>query len=298
MPSGKSIKWLAALVVGFNLVIVAVVLLGGPTKTTRPPLPNPNGYDDFLKAARLLTWKPVDYDHLSSDQLRALVMDNVEALVLFRAGLGLECRVPIDYYKTNLNSRFDAISGFRLLALLAMYEGKLAELENRTNDAAKIYLDVIRFSHESSRGGLVADSAIGQGSENAGLAHLLDLNHLLDAKECREISQGLEAVDLKSESLQQVMEQEKTYLGFSGGIYKLLNFKMARPLDQMFATHFHDREMRRRQAMITFAARAYELENGKPPASSADLVPAYLKAVPPDPFTGKNMIYTPGDSPR
>jgi hypothetical protein len=45
--------------------------------------------------------------------------------------------------------------------------------------------------------------------------------------------------------------------------------------------------------LINLAARAYELDKGKPPESLADLVPDYLKAVPQDPFTGTNMIYSP-----
>ncbi len=41
--------------------------------------------------------------------------------------------------------------------------------------------------------------------------------------------------------------------------------------------------------MINFAARAYELEKGKPPRNVTDLVPDYLKAVPKDPVTGKDL---------
>lgn len=42
---------------------------------------------------------------------------------------------------------------------------------------------------------------------------------------------------------------------------------------------------------IQFSARAYELDKGKPPTNIADLVPAYLKTVPHDPDTGKEMVY-------
>ena len=45
--------------------------------------------------------------------------------------------------------------------------------------------------------------------------------------------------------------------------------------------------------LIDLAARAYELEKGKPPTGVADLVPDYLKAVPQDPFTGTNLVYSP-----
>ena len=45
--------------------------------------------------------------------------------------------------------------------------------------------------------------------------------------------------------------------------------------------------------MVSFAARAYELEKGKAPASVADLAPAYLKAIPQDPVTKTNLTYIP-----
>jgi hypothetical protein len=45
--------------------------------------------------------------------------------------------------------------------------------------------------------------------------------------------------------------------------------------------------------LIQLAARAYELEKGERPKSLADLVPAYLKAIPHDPLTGTNMAYHP-----
>jgi hypothetical protein len=37
----------------------------------------------------------------------------------------------------------------------------------------------------------------------------------------------------------------------------------------------------------------YELEKGPRPASPAGLVPDYLKAIPQDPLTGKDMVYSP-----
>ena len=47
------------------------------------------------------------------------------------------------------------------------------------------------------------------------------------------------------------------------------------------------------QLLIDLAARAYELEKGHRPASLADLVPDYLKAIPQDPVTGTNMVFPP-----
>jgi hypothetical protein len=56
---------------------------------------------------------------------------------------------------------------------------------------------------------------------------------------------------------------------------------------------FEKRQITTRQLLIDLAARAYELDKGHRPASLADLVPDYLKVIPQDPLTGKNMVYSP-----
>jgi competence protein ComGC len=51
--------------------------------------------------------------------------------------------------------------------------------------------------------------------------------------------------------------------------------------------------MMTRQLLVALAARAYELDKGRRPASLTELVPDYLKAVPKDPASGTNLILTP-----
>ena len=60
-----------------------------------PPMPSPNGYDDFVKAGQTLAGNTSGYDEMSDEKLRQLVTQNVEALRLVRTGLSRECRVPI-----------------------------------------------------------------------------------------------------------------------------------------------------------------------------------------------------------
>jgi hypothetical protein len=56
---------------------------------------------------------------------------------------------------------------------------------------------------------------------------------------------------------------------------------------------FNGQEKKTHQLIIDLAAHAYVLENGHRPASVANLVPDYLKAVPKDPITGTNLVLTP-----
>ena len=86
--------------------IIAVVLL-----SEKPParhvMPNPNGYDDFVKAGQLVT--PIsgtnDYRKMSREELASVVSTNAEALKLVRIGLSHECRVPDDYSSDYLARR-------------------------------------------------------------------------------------------------------------------------------------------------------------------------------------------------
>jgi hypothetical protein len=56
---------------------------------------------------------------------------------------------------------------------------------------------------------------------------------------------------------------------------------------------FKEQQTKTHQLTIDLAARAYEQDKGHHPASPADLVPDYLKAIPQDPLTGTNLVYSP-----
>ena len=94
------------------------------------------------------------------------------------------------------------------------------------------------------------------------------------------------------------MQQEndwshRTYTGIRYEIIRLTTRKSLLPAQAAVVRKFKQQQTRTRQLIIALAARAYELDKGKPPASLADLMPDYLKAIPQDPLTGTNMIYSP-----
>jgi competence protein ComGC len=76
-------------------------------------------------------------------------------------------------------------------------------------------------------------------------------------------------------------------------IVVLFMHKTMANLNQKVEQAFKERQQKTRQLMMDLAARAYELDRGKKPTSTTDLVPAYLKAIPQDPFTGTNLVYSP-----
>jgi hypothetical protein len=94
------------------------------------------------------------------------------------------------------------------------------------------------------------------------------------------------------------MQQEAAWSRrtFPGLHYRFQAMMMANSLKKVFdmaAQKFAAQQLKTRQLIVQLAARVYELDKGKLPANLSDLVPDYLKAVPQDPFTGTNLIYSP-----
>ena len=292
----------ARLLTGFTivaallLVVALIFALSQPTPAPAP-LPNPNGYDDFVKAGGMVVADDNgDYRTMSEEELRAFVKKNAEALKLARAGLGRECRVRLDYSATNY-VRISDMAAFKRLALAIMAEGRLAELEDRPADAAEAYLAVIRLGHAITRGGVRIDSLLGVAIEAIGMAPLEKLAPNLDAKHCRELASALETAESGRESADTILKREHAWarrtFGFRAWIERLLRFKELRQVEQRLTSKVQRQQTRTRVLLIQLAVRAYELEKGERPKGLADLVPAYLKAIPKDPLTGTNMAYRP-----
>jgi len=265
-----------------------------------PPVPNPNGYDDFAEAGKLLADAPYLPD-LDPQQWREQVLRNSEALKLARLGLSRECLVPITNSTDFMDVHMPVLASIKRIAIAFDGEGKVAEMENRPDDAAKSYLDCIRLGRESVRGGVWIDKLVGIACEAIGMKSLKQLSAKLDAKNCREAVTILETLESKSDSIEVVLRNEKRWVRRTYGwrerfgemIRRLIYFKSTRLEDQKFVAKIQTREKEFRVLMLDLAARAYELEKGERPKTIRELVPNYLKTIPLDPLTGTNMVYQP-----
>ena len=171
----KSIFALAGLL---TLAVTGMLVWYQPTSTP-VPLPNPNGYDDFVKAGSLISGVMTNRRTASLEELRVYLEQNQTALKLARTGLTRQSRVPLAYSQNDFtNYRNDNGQLFQL-ALALKAEGRLAELEKRTNEAARIYLETIRIGHESSRGGFLFHGMTSQAFEHVGCTSLEPLTPFL-----------------------------------------------------------------------------------------------------------------------
>src|SRR5580692_1596965 len=197
MKAGKFLKYLILVVIVVNLMIVAVVFLGSSTPK-RIPLPTPNGYDDFAKAGQMLTGDASGYEKMTGEQLTDLVSKNAEGLQLLHTGLARESRVPDDYSPSYVANEMNVLSSLKKSVFFLCAEGRLAELNGRNNDAAKCYVDGVRFGEDSSRGGVLISKLVGIACEAVSLKPLEALTQNLDAKSSAEIAQELEDIDTKA----------------------------------------------------------------------------------------------------
>lgn len=293
------------LIVLFILAFPFIVLFGflisqiaGPLPPI-PPLPNPNGYDDLVKAGKMVAVNAkvntTFYGDMGEAQLQEVVSTNAAALALARAGLSNQCRVPVQHSEIWSNHLSD-LASLKFLAQAFDAEGKLAEMENRPNDAAKSYLDVIHLGNESARGGGLTDQLVGIAIKSMGTSPLQKLVPQFDAKSCRETVAALETLDAQGQtrgffSLRYLRYQLAKLMESSAA--KKKEEDQTRNAQSATKQKLQKQQARTQELLIDLAARAYELDKGKPPASLADLVPDYLKAIPQDPFTGTNMVYSP-----
>jgi len=296
----KTRNWLIAI---FILALPFVLFLGFlffmETEPLPPiaSLPNPNGYDDLVKAGEMADDNTGNYYEMKLEELRRLMAKNSGALQAARTSLQEDCTVPIQFSESYMSRRIPELAGFKRLAQAFVAEGRLAEMENRPGDAAKSYLDTIRLGNKSDRVGILIDQLVSIAIEAMGVAHLQKLVDQLDAKSCREAAATLETLDAQGQSWQQAVQQERdwsrrAYPGVRYELVRLMSRNSSNKALQGVERKFNKQQMEMRQLSINLAARAYELDKGHRPASVADLVPDYLKAIPQDPVTGSNLVYS------
>ena len=289
----KAVSVLAGVAIAFALCFVVFNANRPPPAV---PLPNPNGYDDFVKAGQLVSGDSGNYNTMTREQLAGLAAQNREALKLVRTGLTQECRVPVDTSPAGATNRLDVDASLKRVGLALCAEGRLAELEGRTNDAVRAYLDCIRYGNESGRGGVIIDRLVGVACEALAAFPLQLMSGSLDAAESRQVAQTLESIDARAEPLADTLAQEDAwsrthYSGFRDQFARIFMRKQMKQSIDRAAAKVQTITLQRRRMMVAFAARAYELEKGNPAQNIAELVPMYLKAVPKDPVGRTNLVF-------
>ena len=291
MSTKKKLLIAVALIIAGTLAALLVVTPQAPPEV---PLPNPNGYDDFIKAGGLISSTIPNWTDLSSDGWHALVASNMSALELVQAGLQKQCRVvPCDLTSIS-NNHMNDLASLKRTAQAFAAASRLALADGHTNEAATLALDCMRFGQESARGGVLIHGLVGLAIQAIGRTRLEEALPGMDAKTSRKVLDGLKELVDKREVPAEVWKSEGQWA--RRGRFGQVNFIM------ILATPFLQRDMRKKtdqkfakgfselqQSTVHAAAHAYEVDHGKPPAAPRELVPGYLKTIPIDATTGKEI---------
>jgi hypothetical protein len=283
--------------VGALLVVVLLAIILGRAPV-RPPLPNPNGYDDFLKAGAAVSGSVSDFPTLDHDSLRDLVATNAEALRLLRLGLTRQCSVPAEVAMTNTAAMLNELSDMKRLVQLLAAQGRLREMDNQPAEAARSYLDAIRFGNEISRGGFLINRLVGIACEAIGRSPLAKLVPSLKPEAARPIIADLEKIEQTHVTWDEALRNENRFLRHQlranpNPVIWVTSLWQLRPAMRR-AAEKHNRILAYERLLAAeLALRCYQSEKARPPARLAELVPNYLSQVPLDPFTGQPLVYRP-----
>ena len=251
-----------------------------PTPIPAIELPEPNGYDDLI---------------------RALVQENAPVLEIARMGLDRECVVPVQYDSGEYLGTRPNTQSLRRLA--RAFDAK-ARMAVETEDAMRIHCDNLRLGNAAGRGGLLLDRLIGLAIKRTGFEGLNGLSDGLSPQQCRELIAILETSQSGQEPFEDYRIREKARedhaFGWRGRVWKMACLLRHMPYsasewekraaERLNNADLHN-EAQKRLLIGKLAIRCYQIERGELPGNLADLVPEYLPAVPQDPLSEGPLIY-------
>ncbi len=277
-------------------VFVALLVFTTGRSPVRPPLPNPNGYDDFIKASEAVLWNIGDWPNLDHDSLGDLVSTNAEPLRLLRLGLIRQCVMPMDSALTNATGMMNQLARMKRLVHLLAAEGRLREIENQPADAARSYLDALRFGNEMSRGGFIITRLVGLACEAIGYTPLARLAPKLKPDEAHAVLKDLDKLDAGRVTWAEVQQNERYYTRYQlrhrfNPITQVTGWLQVRQAVRRAEMKCKVMVACERLLAAELALRCYQAEQGHPPARLDEVATNYFSHVPEDPFSRQPLVY-------
>jgi len=261
------------------------------------PLEN-NGFDDVLRAAERIGKPVIDVKSLSDQELATLLDQHREALELARTGLARPCQMLLPredwYHRGDLGERVSHRSLIQLGAELSA-AARLQLLEERPDKAAECCFDAIRLGEVLMLGGTLGDAVIGTVIQSAGLDGLQRLAPRLVAADCRKLAERLAKLDGRQETADQILARDAVFRAKTlpwTVRWEMLRFDEfgSQPRPSFIRCH-NSALARLRLFRCHLALREFWLAHGEYPTSLAELAPGFLADLPPDPFSGRNLVY-------
>ncbi|QEG33583.1 M48 family metalloprotease [Bythopirellula goksoeyrii] len=303
----KTLLGTCLLVVGLILTVPPAITyyqLMNPLPIPENDLPDPNGYDDFVAATRLLPANPTveavafDPDTASQAQLKSALAEVAPSLELVRKGLGKQVWEPLDF--TNNDEDFSTIYAFRTLMRALNADVIVAERKGDPSLAAEVSSQLVSFGNCLSLGATVSGAHLGIACAQVGCGNLYRILDKVSPIDCVQVASALASCESLLDSPQDVLHRQCVWTQHAMGWTVHLGHILLQTVSKVdsydiFGYHTIDRCHRAimRLLQLEYALRAWRAENSDWPEALDEMVPQFISAVPLDPFSteGKPLQY-------
>jgi hypothetical protein len=292
-------KWLIAIA---PLLFLGVFVYRWLNPQYEPPSqPNPNAYNDLVALGGKLARRTGFYDEMPEQELANVVATNEPVLNDARAALRKESMVPLDWEagQSWFSGHVNNFSDLRSLARGFAAEGYQATRKGNTQLAVRCGMDNLRLASEISKGGLGTDWLVGVAIYGVGLGTLCDSCETASLADCRFVLKNLPEVSKHFDPPADITVREWHFWRRINGPYQTflseLSFSNNRIMFEQQLEYVSKLFQTRTDLLrIHYALRAFKIEEQRLPKTLGELAGRELKAVPKDPFSGRDFIYVPG----
>ena len=253
-------------------------------------LPQPNGYDDLVKAGESVTGKTINVDSKDAAQVTAFASKNSAVLVQVRTGLGKACLVPVEFKADWMPRHLREIMALRQAGNALELLAKEREAAGTIDEAVSIRLDGIRLGIEARRGGVNIDYMVGAATEQWSIANLTRMADRLDLTQCKTVLKTLKGFPSTTPALNDVKRRERRWKWMGSGWWRswdgmkeVVGDVFSGSSDEsLISTTGRAQELSAAQGklVLALARREFELEQGRAPANDSELIPKYLLSLP------------------
>ena len=260
-------------------MLTAFLAFGVRGSSQTAVLPKPNGYDDFAAAVSGLVRWSGEFLALSPEDLRSVVSQNSKVLATVRDGLKKQSAVPVINDMNWFNTHMVQLGPHRSIAQLLVADGLVHLQEGRTNEAVRCFADCVAFAHAAHRQGLRIDDLVGIACQSIGVRHLVQAAPHVSPNTLRAILPELIALDQAREPASAIIQRNRKW---SRGVYgplssiwgRIVAHKSLHAAEEHFEKRHAYSVAALRLVMTELAVQGYIAQEGKPPTSLAQLVPA------------------------
>jgi hypothetical protein len=269
-----------------------------PTPIPVVKLPEPNGFDDFVAAGRMIGptdgAKLVRWDQLLDKELRTILARHAAAFDRMRKGLQKSCWHPYGYVPRTTD---DEVTVGHLLGAMGA-RCALADRNGSVKERLAAYLDLLRVSFAGDRGTGTTFSIPAQ-YESYAFVGLSKWRTQYSAQQCAELAADLWTLEKSRESWQIRAERQRIIdenVDWQWRLQAILadwsgteRNEWRRQLHSLGRTNL-------RLLIADLGVRAHQLDMSDVPTTLEELVPRYLPAVPDDPYGNGPIKYQRSDN--